>query len=200
MGRMSYMKKTKNKRGVTLLELLVTIGISSIIIVAVVAVFASFIKNRRNVGTIQQSMENTRSALELMGKSLRMSCNITVGDRSTKTGDRSSIFFADQSSNSCIEYEFSSGAIVRKEYTRVTLIGTENIDLCDSLDRGCDWPPAPPISTINLTDNSLNNVSFNVQYNISTNEIPRITIKAETLGKIMQTTISSRNYYYLETR
>jgi prepilin-type N-terminal cleavage/methylation domain-containing protein len=186
------MKESKNKRGFTLIEMIVTIGISSLIIIAVVGVFASFVKNRRGVRLMQQSMENTRSALELMGKSLRMSCNISLSGTNK-------IYFADQTLSSCISYEFDTNKIVRKEYTEDA---TGTIDLCNS--NYCKFAnPYIPGTNVDLTDTNISGISFSVMNNNVTNkEIPRITIsiQSSTSDKIVQTTVSARDYYYLEPR
>jgi hypothetical protein len=189
-------KKKKTKKGLTLLELIISASIASIVILAVVAVFSAVVKNRNNVKNIQQSMENTRSAVEYMSKSLRMGCNIKLGDGSAFEGEYDSIFFGNQSTGKCEKFAFAGGKITKYDCGDPAV----GADLCDKgASPGCNYATCG--SGMDITPADLQGAKFYVKKNqSSSHQIPIITIRIRTADKIMQTSISTRDYGDVEVR
>ncbi len=64
-------KIIKNKKGFTLMEMVVAIGIFSVAILSATAIFNMAIESQRSAVSAQELQENLRYALEFMGKELR---------------------------------------------------------------------------------------------------------------------------------
>lgn len=62
----------KNQKGVTLLELIVAVGIFSVVILAATGIFKSALEGQRSAIAAQNLQESMRYAMEVMSKEMRM--------------------------------------------------------------------------------------------------------------------------------
>jgi len=74
----------KNRKGVTLIELLVSLSLFSLVIIVVLSLFSMGISSQRKVLALQGVQENARFMLEFMAKEIRMGV-ITAATSSTLT-------------------------------------------------------------------------------------------------------------------
>ena len=97
-----------SKKGFSLVEILVAVGVFSIIIIAVVYVFGRSSLSFKSSRYIQRDLESAQFALNLMAKSLRTSSVISpTGMNQSNTTIR--IF--DYSQSRCIQYQFLNNAL-----------------------------------------------------------------------------------------
>ena len=68
--------KIKHNKGFTLLELLVSIGIFSVIITLVSGIFGTSLRNQERMLSQQLAMSNTSYTLEYVGRAMRMAKKI----------------------------------------------------------------------------------------------------------------------------
>jgi len=62
----------KNQKGVTLMELIVSLALFSIVVIVVLSLFSMGISSQRKVLALQKVQENARFILEFMAKEIRM--------------------------------------------------------------------------------------------------------------------------------
>lgn len=103
-------KKSKKLKGLTFVELIIAITVFSIIIVATISAFATGVLGRKNTQEIQQNAEETRAAMELMAKNIRMSSLVRVRDDGLK------ISMFNMSQDKCVSYLFHSGNLLASEF------------------------------------------------------------------------------------
>jgi prepilin-type N-terminal cleavage/methylation domain-containing protein len=168
--RKKIKKKTK-LAGFSMLEMIVAIFIFAMIMTVAISVFVASYRGQKKAKEIQQGMENSRVAIELMAKNIRM------GRIDSNTA--ASISFYNYSQGKCIKYEFSSGEIKT---------GETNPDG----DYNCG-----PISAGNklVADLVLESLNFNVVKS-SASVVGRVTIslKLKNSTEPIQTTVSLRDY------
>lgn len=141
------------KKGFTLVELMVVVGILSIIMLTISQPVASVIKYQRESQTADNMRDNLQFVINKMEKELKTSSGVNI------ISGGSVLTFTDQNAVK-VEYCFSGQEIIR----------LENIN-CDSI------PPNPP----KLTDNTIFKViDLKFSKNITTDLIT-ITIKAQSL-------------------
>jgi prepilin-type N-terminal cleavage/methylation domain-containing protein len=96
------MAKERNNNGFTLIELMVSVSLLAITVVAISGVFVYSIKTQRQILAIEQMTDQTSYAMEFMSRSLRMavkqggegfSCLNNEGDNYQISGNGSSIAF-----------------------------------------------------------------------------------------------------------
>ena len=104
-------KKIKKKKlgGFSLLEMLVSIMIFSLVILASVAAFTSVTRTQKKTREIQKKVESIGVVMELMSKVVRMSSQV-----SSHSGD-SEIRMYNDSQSECISYKFSGGGFQMAE-------------------------------------------------------------------------------------
>jgi amino acid permease len=106
-------KKSKKLKGLTFVELIIAITVFSIIVVATVSAFATGVLGRRNTQKIQQNAEETRAAMELMAKNIRMS-SLVIPD-----GVVQRIYMFNMSQDKCVSYRFRSDNLEAAEFPPV---------------------------------------------------------------------------------
>lgn len=175
-------KSIKNK-GFTLIEMLVTIGIFSLIIGTTIGLFASAIRIQRYNLTYQQILDQTSYVMEYMNRAIRMAQKDTEAECITAgnyelIGDDSIKFKTYKSSTECWRfYRNCSGGICQ---LMVEKAGS-----------------ALPLTSPNLNVTSL---KFNVAGDASGQQ-PKVTLFMEITGRgsgsqpklKIQTTVSQRN-------
>lgn len=178
----------KNKKGFSLLEMLIAMFISTLIIITVVAAFASAFRARENAGNIQRNVEDAKTALEYMAKVIRMSSNLKPVAAGTST---TAIYMYNKSLNKCISFSFSSASDDISEISCIPLSADDPCTLGDASNFVADCNGAQ--TSTKITDNDLNDASFYVQGSA----IKRVTIRMQMLQDLnagLQTTVSLRDY------
>lgn len=190
-----FAKLINNKSGFTLMEMLVSVALYSVAILAATSIFQAVANGQRDAIASQNIQESTRYALEMMSKEIR-TAKVNPNDSSCGTannkiynqtpGDLTSIYFVNQD-NECVTYtfDFSNKSIMVRRVVGGTNYGPV--------------PLTPSGISINdlkfiIIDNSVgvNNIQAKVIVSI---EVEYKTNKPEQKQTMrIQTTISSRHY------
>ena len=177
--RMIY--KIKNKKGFTIIELLVAISIFIAMILSITEIFAKVNEGQRHAIAAQNIQESMRYAFEVIAKEIRMakpdsagSC-VGVGNLYLENADGTTLKFLNYH-DECVTYYLNGNTLM--------------------VDRNTNIASASPLAI------KISNLIFS-SVNIGGIVQPRVTIKMdiEAIGKIvdqqkttLQTTISSRYY------
>src|SRR3989344_9059776 len=113
----------KTLRGFSLIEVMVSLVIFSIIMLAITQTFTRSFASYRNAKNIQNDVANAQFALNLLSKELRTS-SITSPASNVLV---SSVQFYDYSQGMCFAYWINAGAL------QVMKISVPNFDACDTL-------------------------------------------------------------------
>lgn len=184
----------RNKRGVTLLEMVVAVSLFSIVILSATDIFRLVIEGQRNAIASQNMQESMRYAFETMAKEIRTAvasnhdCEFLFGSpvdavnrvyNTTSNGDGDILYFKNQN-NICTAYYLENGAIM--------------------VMRGGDIAATTPAKI------KISNLNFDVVDNLigdpaSVQPLTTMRMDIEAVGKEMhkeamkmQTTLSSRHY------
>ncbi len=182
-------KEAKNKKGTTLIELLISIAVFAIAVGINANIFISTLKSQKRSVGVQNVTDNARYAMEVITRELRtMNVDLTLDNGyctfascMNVNGDYSTIYFVSGSENrnlNIIKVSLNNGVIMFDD--EVLLTPDDDMPITDS-------------SKVNVVD-----LNFKVD-NVSTSTQPRITIKMQVEPKNepgnilnMQTTISPR--------
>lgn len=99
------------KRGFTLVEVVMAMGIFVIIISASSGAFASAFKSYKAAKNVNENLKNAQYAMNLMTKTFRTS--------SLKHSTSSTVIVYDYSQSLCIRYVFTGGAVLTKAFNNV---------------------------------------------------------------------------------
>lgn len=209
MGIMNYELRSKKimgfskkrRAGFTLVELLVSIAIFAIIMIAAGSSFSYMIKGRKSASLVQQGTENARNALEEMAKNLRMStiysCNNNLADDcSGVVTPITSIEIYNYSQGECIQYVFNSVTFsMGYKTTSAVLVGGSKFSNCNVFPTDSATPPIPTILADYIRDMHFSVTETGAQ-------MGRVTIAAEICKDAncteslttAQTTVSLRDY------
>jgi len=186
--------KNAGKKGFSLVEMLVAMMISSLIILTVVAAFASAFRARENAGNIQRNIEDAKTAMEYMAKVMRMSSNLKA--ESNLEGGFEKVSMYSKSLNKCIEFSFDSTKGVVKEL-KCDPVDTENPCSLGVVAEGSDCYSSPGES-VEITNGNLKNVQFYLKKDEDQHKIRLVTIKMEIeqggQSSNLQTSVSLRDY------
>lgn len=168
--------------GFSLVELLVATFIFSLIVVTAISVFLNVYSNQNRVRKIQQGVEASRTAMELMAKNIRMGA--IDGSYSAESDH---IYFYNYSQGKCITYSIQDNKIKFKE------LSVKRIDQPD-----CSTASYGQLSDLVSVDN-IESLNFKITksfYGESNPLVGRVTmvIKVEDSNEPAQTTISLRDY------
>lgn len=197
--------KNNNSKGFTLVELLVSIAVFAIIMIAAGSAFSYMVKARKSASTVQQGTENARNALETMAKNLRMStiykCKDVLGaevDCEMPIDPIASIEIYNYSQGECIQYVFNSGAYsIGYKTTSAVLVGGSKFSSCNAFPADSVIPPIIPT----ILADYIQNIHFSVTETGA--QMGRVTIAAEVCADAdcanpsittAQTTVSLRDY------
>lgn len=100
--------RTKLK-GLTLIEIVVAMGVFTILMLAVSDIFASAFRAQRETTRLQQNLEAAQAAMNLMAKELRTS-SIVFPDGETENHPLD-VQFIDYSQGKCIRYKVDAGVL-----------------------------------------------------------------------------------------
>lgn len=179
------------RQGFSLMELLVAMFISTLIVLTVVAAFASAFRAQKNARNTQKEIEDAKTSLEFMAKIMRMSSNL----RPTTAGAKSAIYMFNKSlppNGKCVGFRYSSSRIYEDSCTPTAASVDNPCNAGDASD--CD---GGAYATVEITNANLSSAEFYIPTYSVANPIKRITISLQMNnsdnGK-MQTTVSLRDY------
>ncbi len=181
-----FKKILNDKKGITLLELIVSVAIFSLMMVSVLGIFKIVIDGQRNAISSQNIQESMRYAFETMSKEVRMAQKNTGTCQGTgswptphdlyNTDPAKDVLFFVNKDGACATYQLVSGGI---QITRDGLSGfitPHNINISNLQFNITDSSSSQPKVTMNM-------------------DIQAATVLAEQQQKIkLETTISSRYY------
>ncbi len=207
-------RTVKNRKGVSLIEILVTMFIFTLIMTSSIAAFSTFFKTRKTTREIQRGLEESRAALETMAKNIRMSSKLAAFNAdgsamicSPVTGcECTRIIMFNNTQKQCIVYEFSGSPDykLRGKFVTPATIGTppkEDPDSCVS--RVALLAPAPLVDDDNIINEGTVTGSFYVfpttpVVSIDDGKIGRAAMKIDVIsGSVtshIQTTVSFRDF------
>ncbi len=191
----------QTEKGFTLLEVMVAMGMFTIILLATMQIMTQSTKSFRSQKQIQANLESAQFALNLMAKELRTS---SVLD-STSATPSSSIKFYDYSQSRCIEYQAiessgTTGTVSRRSHDFTGADPDANRLNCQGYSFTVAESYVPLVT-------GLTGHQFQVTPSTSVNESPpnpqagRVTVSL-TVGTggsaaTTQTTVSLRDYNYI---
>lgn len=179
------MKRIQKKlKGLSLLEVMVSMGIFSMMMMAVAGIFGSSIQSSRANRNIQHDLENAQFVMNDIAKQLRTSTIIGA----SATGIR----FYDYSQGKCLLYQKNAGNYIEMgaaTTTRVGCTGTTDLGVLARVTTG-DVDP-----TFNTVDSFLDTVTP------ANSRVGKVTMlfvvkekAASTRSVRIQTTVSLRDY------
>lgn len=122
----------KNRKGFSLIEMMLAVLIFSLVMTATMSVFVSVIKVKSRAKDAQRNMEDAKYALELMSKTLRTSTIISCNNIDKDQCGNSivnSIEVYDYSQNLCVRYLYNTGTDKLSWGTRDA--GASGVDGCN---------------------------------------------------------------------
>lgn len=182
----------EDKRGFTLLELLISVFIFSLVMVIVTSLFTRIVAFNKRSRSIQQNMEDVRFAMELMAKTVRTSSVVSCNNFNHPicNAQESSIEVYDYSQNKCIRFYLKSKRI------RMDSAATDRAN-CRS---------GVTLTGIDLVDNFVMNLDFRAtKTDNASSQVGKVTISAEVCSTAsctgvendranLETTLSLRDY------
>ena len=179
--------RNANKKGMTLVELMISIFILTIIIMVSVSVAASYLKGRTKIKKYQANVEEMSLALNAIAKELRMSnCDdATYCDLPPVEGDEDSIRVISNSGSQTqgIMYGFSEGDLIRQA-------GSDPPETMLS-DVAGKFHVSPGSSESCISGCSSGNCCFASRVNKVTMTLRR----SDQTGVVLETTVSMRGGY-----
>lgn len=183
-------KKTiKNKKGMTLLEMIVAIAIFVVVAMMSSEIFVSIIKGQRNSIAQQNTQENMRYVFEVLSKEIRQAqrsnneCLISGTKRVFNVTAGNTVLYFKNRDGECVSYALVDGVLVVRRGTRVA--------------------PTTP-SFLEISGLSFEVVDNDISFVADSPRVqPRVTLKMKAKMKnvamsaievYMETTISSRYY------
>lgn len=169
---------------------MIAMFIATIVMLSIVATFGSVIKTRNNIKISQRGMEDGRTAMDLMAKTLRMATDVTPGSKPFNDGVYNQISFYNTSTGQCTAYRKDGNGIIQVAFTTPP---TSNTDLSTMCDSGVTYTYSALTSA---SVDSSNGLQFNI---VKTSTTPsyalgKVTILMVINGKPLQTTVSFRDY------
>jgi prepilin-type N-terminal cleavage/methylation domain-containing protein len=105
------MQKQKKKKGYTLMEVLMAVGIFALVMMLMLTTLVNLMNAKDNAKALQRDMENATFALEAMAKSIRVSelisCNnedVVAGGECTSGDEITSLEIFNYSQSECLQY------------------------------------------------------------------------------------------------
>lgn len=178
--------RDKNKKGFTMVETLVSIGMFGFISIALINIFVSAIKSQSRILQNQELMEQSSYALEYMGKIIRMAKKDVAGGC---TGTANANYGVGANSIAFLAYDTNAGEYRCRQF----LLESDAIEEKKSTDESSgNFGTALAITSSKVKVNDLTlavtgdgvdtiqpktTIMIKMQSNISTAEAPNITIQ-----------------------
>lgn len=105
----------KNKKGFTLIEVVVALAVFTIIIISASGAFASIFKVYKDARDLGENVKNSQYAVGLLGKTLRTST--IIGTTNNTYATQITLFDYSRQTQQCIRYAFSSGRLTELKNT-----------------------------------------------------------------------------------
>lgn len=169
------MKIQKEKKGFSIIEMIISIFIFSIVIVMLTGAFSGFLKKYTDQKKVQKNIENIQYAMNIMSKTIRTSSI----DESNPTSFPLRIY--DFSQGECIEYNYSSHKITTKSFVAT------DMDQCTAAAFGA-------AASADLTTAIIQGASIKKEASNSTSDYGKVTIAVTAVDANMpiQMTVSLR--------
>lgn len=189
----------KNKKGFSLVEVLMTMLVFTIILVGVAGYFTNIVRANQNSRRILENMEDVRFAMSRVSKILRTSVVI----RPSGGGSANTLRVFDYSQRKCLEYTFTAGEIREAVSVGSVPSGAEGIEKlwCGETGGAPAMTLSSPISIVSSTGGASFSGSFTVYPSnvISGSEqagrvVMNVTVSRENNSSTLQTTVSLRNF------
>jgi prepilin-type N-terminal cleavage/methylation domain-containing protein len=180
-------------RGFTLVELIVSIGIFSVVMVVALGSLLSISAGERKAETIKSVMNNLNFSIESMSRTIRTSYNYgcsTAGSNCT-SGGPSLIFTSSESGNPVYTYCLSNGAALSCSPTANCPLGA----VCSIL-RSVSTINSGEFIPLTAPEVEVSNLTFYVvgaPEGLADNIQPKVTIAVAGLVKVNETQNSSFN-------
>ena len=140
----------KNKKGFTLVELLVSVAIFSVLILSATGIFVKIMNVQKKALAIQEVQDNISYTMEMISKEIRMMSEI---DESTKGQETNTLMFKNSKEKNIV-YSLINGQLMRKEETEDSqAITSSNVTVSDLTFYVNNWDTIngpQPVITINL--------------------------------------------------
>ncbi len=178
MNRKIKSKKLTNRKGFSLVELLVAIFIFSLMITVLTAAFSKVIIARKKTKDVQKSLEAARTAVQIMAKDMRNSTDLKPN------GNTATITMFSNFQEKCLGYRFYDGRL--QSSSDVGNSGSETEPNCAS--SGSNWKDMIPSDVsgsfivIRSEEGTVGKVTINMAVGKSGSQ------------QYMQTTVSFRDY------
>jgi Tfp pilus assembly protein PilV len=179
----------KKLKGLSLLEVMVSMGIFSMMMVAIAGIFGSSIQSSRANRNIQHDLENAQFTMNDIAKQLRTS-TIVSGD-----GESNSIRFYDYSQGKCISYTPASvggNTVIQYAWDTTTRVGCTTVA---PLSSPTTLTTGDVIPTFRVVSSSLDTVT---PANSRVGKVTMVFVVKEkavsTRSARVQTTVSLRDY------
>jgi prepilin-type N-terminal cleavage/methylation domain-containing protein len=178
---MTHINPQCKMKGFTLIEVVVSLFVFSLLMIAVSQTFAVFIQSYREARSIQRDVENIQYVLNSLSKELRTSTVISSNSSSMK--------FYDYSQKECMQYRIASGSLsMRRE-------SMDDIDTCTANDISGSYTA---VSSGTVTGSMIVDPST-----ISPLHVGKITFSFKITEDnkhtaYIQTTVSLRDFGYIE--
>jgi len=183
----------KNQKGVTLLELTVSVTIFSIIMLAVTQIFRMVVEGQRNAIAAQNVQESVRYAMEVMSKEIRTAkkdevtalgqcANVQNGRVYDVNGQGDELYIRNYK-DECVTYRLNGDRLEIERYP----VGNPTSAIADFI-------TPEKIKVSNLKFSAVDNVGADQSMVTIRMDIEAIGKTAHKQGVTLQTTISSRYY------
>lgn len=184
----------KKQRGFTIIEVVMSLAVFLIVMVATSGIFSSIFSGYKNTKSIQRDTENAQYALNVMAKELRTSSIATPAIAATVSAVR----FYDYSQNICISYRISGSNL---EYASIAPTGAVLITL-DTAAKKLNFCQTATLSAYTTVSTGIVTGSFVVTPStVGSVSVGKVTVALQIAegtnhAARIQTSMSLRDYNY----
>ncbi|MFC1645009.1 type II secretion system protein J [Patescibacteria group bacterium] len=176
--------QNKKEKGFTLIEVLVAMFIFTMMMMATILAFSNLFQSYRQSKNIQEDIDNSQFAMNLMMKSLRTSSVIDGGD----SGISNEVTIFDYSQKKCITYGFYNQD--GRSFLGMTSASSEDLGECESEGSGDSMKA--------MTTGDVTGKFWWVKSDGDTNVVGSVTalvhVNSDVGGVDIQSSVSLRDY------
>ncbi|MFZ2153621.1 MAG: prepilin-type N-terminal cleavage/methylation domain-containing protein [Candidatus Moraniibacteriota bacterium] len=188
-------KKFKKAKAFTLVELIISMGIFTIVIAGTSGVFVNAFKSYKGAKNLNENIKNGQFALNVMSKTFRTSA--VVSPITINPTNVLSISVCDYSQGSCFQYSFENSALVRRT-AGANFNPTSNICTCNPFNGAAITMTTGVVSgnfrVLASAGNETTSASTRVGKVTATMNITNGAGTATSTRSILQSTSSLRDY------
>lgn len=122
--------KINRKKGFTLIEVVVAMGIFTIIMGGSAGAFANAFKSYKGAKNINENLKNAQYAMNLMAKTFRTS---SIASANSSTATQIVIYDHSRPSNKCIRYSFSGNSLYESKINVAAPTIDQGITNCENV-------------------------------------------------------------------